>query len=146
MLPWDVAIYAVGFDDEYGIPVGQKIVLYAIQRQSVCTIVRYTDENIDGGHDFKCDKVVASVINRMNAAKYVEEYQYSGETGVNGIIGVEFHDSTLDPSDVFTQNNFFLNDMEALATALTNQCSLENVSDNCDQENQTKNSYLDFMP
>ena len=62
ILPWDLAIYDVGLDDKDGIPVGQKLALSATQCQSGCTIFRYRYETVDGDHDFKCDKVVASVI------------------------------------------------------------------------------------
>eukprot|EP00978_Attheya_sp_CCMP212_P010158 scaffold24367_cov73-Attheya_sp.AAC.2 len=106
MLPWNAAIYTVGLDDKAGIPVGRKVALSATQRQSGRTIVSEKGETVAGDHDFKCDKVVASVIHQLNIAKDVEEFQYSGEPEGNGTIAVALHDSTLEPSDVFTHNAY----------------------------------------
>eukprot|EP00978_Attheya_sp_CCMP212_P035051 scaffold150431_cov65-Attheya_sp.AAC.5 len=125
MLPWNAAIYA---------------------RQSWRTIVSERDETVAGDHDFKCDKVVASVIHRLNIAKDVEESQYSGGPEGNCTIAVAFHDSTLEPSDIFTHNACVLNGMEDLAVAEMNRCTFENMSDTDDEEDQIKRSYLDYMP
>eukprot|EP00978_Attheya_sp_CCMP212_P041892 scaffold246347_cov47-Attheya_sp.AAC.1 len=147
MLPWNAAIYAVGLDDKAGIPVGQKVALSgATQRQSGRTIVSERYETVAGDHDFKCDKVVASVIHRLNIAKDVEESKYSGGPEGNDTVAVALHDSTLEPSYIFTHNECVLNDMEALAIAEMNRYTFENMSDTDDQEDQIKHSYLDFMP
>eukprot|EP00978_Attheya_sp_CCMP212_P034089 scaffold141169_cov34-Attheya_sp.AAC.1 len=125
ILPWNAAFYAVvGLNDKAGIPVGQKVAFSATQCQSGRTIiVRKRNETVAGDdHDFKCDKVVASVIHRLHIVNNVEESQYySGGPEENGIIAVALHDSTLEPSDFYTHNACVLNDMEALAVAEMNR-------------------------
>jgi hypothetical protein len=139
----------VGLDDKARIPVGRKVALSATQRQSARTpIVRDRDETVAGDYDFKCDKVVASVIHQLNIAKMWKNLtQYSGgpEEG-NSTIAVALHNSTLEPSYVFTLNACVLNAMEALSIAAINQYTCENVSNTDDQEEQTKHSYLNSMP
>ena len=62
-LPWSVFIYAVVLDDKFGIPIGSKVALSVIQHESSFAVVKDRDETFAGDHDFKRDKVVASVIN-----------------------------------------------------------------------------------
>ena len=62
MQTWDVAIYAVGLDDKSSIWDGKELYSSAKQHQSDCTVVRNTDDTVAGDHNFKCEKVVASVI------------------------------------------------------------------------------------
>ena len=78
MLPWDVAIYAVGLDEKDEIPVGQKVDLSATQLQPGRTISRNRDKTVSGDNNFKCDKVVAYIIHRLKVAKDVKASQYSG--------------------------------------------------------------------
>ena len=56
----------------------------------------------------------------------MEASQYSVRPEGNGTIDVAWHESTIDPSDVFTHTTYFFNDMEALATGAMNQCKSEN--------------------
>ena len=113
ILPWGVAIYDIGLYDKAGIPVVQKVAFSATQIQSVHKIVSNRYETFYGDHNFKCDKVFTSVIHQLNAAKYVEAYQYSGGPEGNGTIAVALHDSTLEPSDIFTRNSCVSNYMKA---------------------------------
>jgi hypothetical protein len=125
--------------DLYGVNINWTIEHYSTQRQSGRMIVSKKDETVPGDHDFKCDKVVASVIYHLNIAKDVEESQYSGGHEGNGTIAVALHDSaTLEQSDVFTHNACVLNDTESLPIAEMNK----NMSDMDDQENQIKPSCI----